>query len=1360
MAFTTTQRMDNALMRNLTFRTPLNIPISSQYTLYANGQGQTYWSNSVSPSDLSTVYTSLSTSIHTLESSTTSSINMLNSTLTSSITFLSTYIGIQGQQMNSSYTQLIQNDASLSNSVFILSNNIQGLAYSNAVQINAIYTSTIIEVTNTLNSYSNLSTFYLETSNLLNVIATSASTLSTTIGLQNTSTYDSLTSNYILYANGLFTTAAVNLGLYSNYAESTFSFNQSTQSSIVGLDSNTSTATFQLNSSINAQSTLTGSTIDNLYISSIYPINSTLSSYGIRISTLESQSTSLYSTSYMWISTFVSTSQGYQNIDIQSSITSLLDTQSSMLVSTSVFISTFGTLSSILISSIEYNNSTVKSLESQVSTLTIAYSVLTTSSILLDIYDSFVNLEVYTSTILINALWSNDLVFKSTLIASTTTIVSTTALAYFNYYVSTMYESTLSTLIPSTQAYYSSIVSTTTWYTISTTTSSMIGISNESATAYYSTTSSLTKILLDSTTTQLNSSITGNLIIPTQILLSSFSTIFGTNINTYSSVFGTQITSQSTTFNSFYSWASTSYSTIYTSSMNQMLFMSTQTGVNNSTAYAQLSTQSTMFSRQLSTQTLQFNSTLAAMGITFASTLTSTNNALFFQTSVTAASTLNNIQYSTLQTYSNFVTSLVNASSTITLSSLFTEQVLDLTGASSNAVMDLATYRNFNVNVYNIMSSNAMYRLSYSSNTLLGLNYRTGFIFINVSTVGQTYTSNSSQLRFEVYQWGLPTTVYGAIYPYISNADYTLQYQYVIQNNRMYTNLMNVYPRIRVQNISYTSILSNVMNFNNVNDPPFNNVFWRGSPVLVNWSNYSFFPSSLGAPPFNPQVLLDVRINNSTVAEYGPYSFDTTSAIINAPYLSGIVSCNIFETQVRAYIAGAVNEAAITNFFTLMPTFDQIILRAPPLQNTVYVGGTEIAAVTDVGGYPLYSTNITMTSVSGQISYNNTSNFIPQNVNNGLINRVGAFGNNSVSLNYSTSMVTSLSGLVLEPESLQSWNSVRTTNVSVTPTQISKTTADSAWNATAYATDGFVSTIYVCATPNAGKVMSLGIDPSPAGKFGTGFAYNWYFDTSTVNIWAMGVLRGSVIYNPSSRYAIYYDGVQVQFLVNGLVQYSEARSQGAPLFLCTSFFSGTSVFSNLVYSPLLLPTGFIKEATQEIGSTVFFVNFGTPGNQYFSNIQQLQQFGAQYTFQFSRQSTVVKFLASSIQLSSGTASIWRIDSGTPNPTNTFSNGTIYMNYSFNPIARISTSANYIESTFCGPTVASPDPSVTATMPSLNLSSRNTPVSTILFYNLLGTPIAGTQTTGMYIQGIVSYGTSNFMSTFITNGSSNVQIFNI
>ena len=74
MAYPTGANLNALLLQQLNFRTAGNYPISSLYTLYANGQGQTYWSNSLIPPTLSI----LSTSIGNALQSTNNKVNILS----------------------------------------------------------------------------------------------------------------------------------------------------------------------------------------------------------------------------------------------------------------------------------------------------------------------------------------------------------------------------------------------------------------------------------------------------------------------------------------------------------------------------------------------------------------------------------------------------------------------------------------------------------------------------------------------------------------------------------------------------------------------------------------------------------------------------------------------------------------------------------------------------------------------------------------------------------------------------------------------------------------------------------------------------------------------------------------------------------------------------------------------------------------------------------------------------------------------------------------------------------------------------------------------------------------------------------
>ena len=250
-----------------------------------------------------------------------------------------------------------------------------------------------------------------------------------------------------------------------------------------------------------------------------------------------------------------------------------------------------------------------------------------------------------------------------------------------------------------------------------------------------------------------------------------------------------------------------------------------------------------------------------------------------------------------------------------------------------------------------------------------------------------------------MYRWGIPTTVFGNIYPTIANADYILQYEYTILNQVIYTNLLNVYPRLAARNPQISSITQNVrVGASNTiyNNSLSSNVFWRGTSMLVQWSNYSYFPfGSLGSPPFNPDVLVDVVVGGTTVAQYGPYPLSISSTTIVAPYLSN-QSSNLINTTVLTYIAGNMANASATNFTTAIPQFTQIQLYTanyPTLNPPTYIGGTEVVGITDVGNYPILNAAVTTTS-----GFSNDPIFSASNMVRGTLNTLGASGFNNTSI--------------------------------------------------------------------------------------------------------------------------------------------------------------------------------------------------------------------------------------------------------------------------------------------------------------------------------------------------------------------------
>ena len=197
MAFNTGASLDSVLLRGLNFRYPNNAPVSSYYSLYANGVGQTYWSNAITSDNLSTLSTSISVQYSTLSDF----ISSINTTSFQQSSNISTLYGAQFSSVN----QLLSNDASLSNSLNVLNNQF----VTNSNQTKNTFLNYDAQINSSLNaavgSASSYGPIYSSISTLGGTTQSSIYGLSSVIVYQNNSTYQTLTVNYKNYTNTVVT---------------------------------------------------------------------------------------------------------------------------------------------------------------------------------------------------------------------------------------------------------------------------------------------------------------------------------------------------------------------------------------------------------------------------------------------------------------------------------------------------------------------------------------------------------------------------------------------------------------------------------------------------------------------------------------------------------------------------------------------------------------------------------------------------------------------------------------------------------------------------------------------------------------------------------------------------------------------------------------------------------------------------------------------------------------------------------------------------------------------------------------------------------------------------------------------------
>jgi hypothetical protein len=1040
MAFTTTQTTDSMLLRQLHFRTPANAPISSLYSLYATGNGQTYWSNAVLPANLS----SFSSIQGNLTSSIYQEIQSVSTALVSSFQILSSSISTVGgalvPALTSTVAQLTFVDAQFSNSINGLNLQFGILSNTLTIQVNSIYNSTLQLVNSTLTSttqsindgfastityvdgqvstmstvvYSQLSTaifridstiigississFVNEFSRLESTMIAGLSSLSTAITVQNISTYTTLTQNY---------TQAIQEATVSStqYTTDVFSTISSLFTPYTVLDNFSTVITNQLLSTsvglvdyftqFNAESGLS-----TVYYSTILPMESTIAGTQYRIFNLEQFSTSFSSITNDYISTFVSTSQGYQNIEFGNSISTVSTTLGFEIERTSQLSTSFSQYASTTSVQLSTQSGSFTYILSSIIDLQYEFSVITTSSILAGIYESFIQLEEYTSN-LITSTVNTTYEFQSSLYFSTTVQNQSIATGYFNFYVSTLYTSTLSTLIPTVTEDISSITSSLYAFGYSTLVSSLTSSFVTFTDLFLSTTSSITAQIIFSSGVQFQSSVLGYVSSPTAAALSTFSSLSFISLSTFSGLGSTSLFRQASTFASTFNFYNTNLNIVFISSMGQLSTYTNRASTSLVQTASQLSSFSTQFSVQLSTQNGLFNSTLRTYPSTLNAFAQSTNTLIVNSTVNLVTSTLNYVANSTLSYYNFFVSTFYT--STIGLSSLYTYRNINLNSSNYTALLDFATTRHFYINVYDIVDlPSSLYRITYSSNFLPNTDYKQGTININISTVGLSYSRNGGKIRFDTYTSGLPTTVWRNVYPQICNADYFMQYNYTIVSNIIYTTLNNVYPRLEVRNLQILPTNLNVQSATSLQY--LQSFYWRGSPIQISWSNYSFFPfGSLGAPPYDPEVAIEVFDGQNSI-EYGPFPFSVSTATIIAPYLRGRMAADNL-TTINAYIIGLPQQAAKTTFTTLVPYFTDVNIR----NTTQFMGGSELVAITDSGRTPLLGANVSFLNTGSVSSFNNLALYQGSNLINGLLNVTISTGTASTSLiNTTTSNVT------------------------------------------------------------------------------------------------------------------------------------------------------------------------------------------------------------------------------------------------------------------------------------------------------------------------------------------------------------------
>lgn len=496
-----------------------------------------------------------------------------------------------------------------------------------------------------------------------------------------------------------------------------------------------------------------------------------------------------------------------------------------------------------------------------------------------------------------------------------TSISSLTAQLSSLQYVSSMMDSTLSTYISSyvntslnsydisTQSSITSIINSLDL--ISTIAVSTAKIALSTATGFAGQIDNLSIQTAQNTSSIININFSLNLLTTSTLISSIYESFIGLETFCCTLVQSTNSAIIETLNSTTQGYISTIYSTIVSSilALAADAFASTITSTSDGLTSTFISTLSTIYDEYTSSLTSQLDSsiiayistpvasaleefsTMAGQEISTFSTNYETALANFSTLTAVEVSTFSTLYNSTLiqtgTTFTNFVIGLQNFVSSSALSTLYTEQIFTLSGGQSTASLNLPSFRNFAIFISDILDTSE-YRITYDPSALYGMDWKTGTILINVLSTG-AYSYNNGKIVMDTYRWGFPTSIYDSMFPTLSSADYTLMYDYRIYNSTLYTSLQNIYPRLRILNV---------------------NVIGGGGSVTADWTNYSWIPTGLiGAPPFSPQINVDLLQGGVIVQRVGPYDI-SVSTVTFATALTGL-------TNVSIYFAGSLGEGEI-----------------------------------------------------------------------------------------------------------------------------------------------------------------------------------------------------------------------------------------------------------------------------------------------------------------------------------------------------------------------------------------------------------------------------------------------------------------
>jgi len=325
------------------------------------------------------------------------------------------------------------------------------------------------------------------------------------------------------------------------------------------------------------------------------------------------------------------------------------------------------------------------------------------------------------------------------------------------------------------------------------------------------------------------------------------------------------------------------------------LINSTNTAAEESFAALQLSTM--LFLESTNTAYVEFSeSTIYGVEVQLVSTFSFYTSTLISTTSYTISTLIS--------------TTAADASALV--SSVNGVQLIQLNSSNFIGSLDFANYRNFIVQVNDIVNLvNSTYTVSFNPTTLSNIALQQGIIMLDISTNTQAYTQNTNKLRLDFNNWNTINTPTYTRFPMLANSAYKMEYIYSVYNNSVYANLINVWPYQNTSNLTVSSINSNL-----AIDPTNANIYSTGTTLRVVWNMYLF---STFIPGFSSFVNVDVDISGALIQTYGPYSYTQSTIQIAMPdggYAPGTPDT---PAVFKSYVVGEPANASIVNGFAAYP---------------------------------------------------------------------------------------------------------------------------------------------------------------------------------------------------------------------------------------------------------------------------------------------------------------------------------------------------------------------------------------------------------------------------------------------------------